>query len=245
MSTTRRVNIAPPIWAVIPAAGTGSRFSGDGAKQYARIGDVTVLEHSVAALLQHENLQKIVIALHADDTQGRQLSLLQHQKICFVQGGVERTDSVLQAMRYLRDFSANDDFVLVHDAARPCLSSADVQKLVDALSADPVGGILAIPATDTLKKVNAANIVSTVDRSAVWQAQTPQMFRFGLLLECLQQTQRQNRSVTDEASAIEACGHVAKVVEGSRRNIKITYPDDLALAEFYLRAAQEKQGQSL
>jgi 2-C-methyl-D-erythritol 4-phosphate cytidylyltransferase/2-C-methyl-D-erythritol 2,4-cyclodiphosphate synthase len=232
------MNIEPGIWAVIPAAGTGSRF-GRGVKQYACIGGATVLERSVAALLQQENVKKIVIALHPDDTQGKQLPLLQHEKICFVTGGSERADSVLQALYYLRDFARKDDFVIVHDAARPCVATADLQKLIDTLHDDSVGGILAVPAIDTLKTVDAMNIVGTVDRAAIWQAQTPQMFRFGLLLECLQQSIKTQQLVTDEASAVEACGYAVKIVAGSRSNIKITYQDDLALAAFYLCEAVE------
>ena len=232
------------IWAVIPAAGIGNRFGADRAKQYASINNVTVLEHSTAALLQQKSLQKIVIALHADDTQGAQLPLLQHEKITFVCGGVERTDSVLQALLYLREYAEKDDWVLVHDAARPCLSVSDLQKLIDTLCDDPVGGILAVPATDTLKRIDDNDIGGTIDRSVIWQAQTPQMFRFGLLLECLQQTQQKQQLITDEASAIEARGYTAKVVLGSRSNIKITYPDDLALAEFYLREEHAKQGKT-
>ena len=227
------------IWAVIPAAGTGSRFGADHLKQYASINNTTVLEYSAVALLQQESLQKIIIALHADDTQGAQLPLLQHDKVGFVHGGAERIDSVLQALLYLREYADKDDWVLVHDAARPCLSISDLQKLINTLRNDPVGGILAIPATDTLKQIDGNEINCTIDRSMIWQAQTPQMFRFGLLLECLQRAQQKKQSITDEASAIEACGCTAKVVLGSRSNIKITYPDDLALAAFYLREAGE------
>lgn len=221
------------IWAVVPAAGTGTRFSDQRIKQYASIGNATVLEHSVAALLQHSAIQKIVIALHPDDLQGRQLPLLQHEKICFVEGGAERADSVLQALLHLDVHADKDDWILVHDAARPCLSIQDIQNLISALSDNPVGGILAIPATDTLKKVEDNSVVCTIDRSLIWQAQTPQMFRFRLLLTCLQLAQQTAQRITDEASAIEAGGYAPEVILGSRSNIKITYPDDLALAEFY------------
>lgn len=236
----------PLIWAVIPAAGTGSRFSTDnagfsGAKQYASIGSATVLEHSVSTLLENADIEKIVIALHPEDTRARQLPLLQHEKICFVQGGAERSDSVRQALLFLRDVAEVGDWVLVHDAARPCLSVSDLQNLVDTLRDDLVGGILAVPVTDTLKKVDAGNVVGTIDRSAIWQAQTPQMFRFGLLLECMQQAHQKQKLVTDDASAIEACGYTAKIVSGSRSNIKITYPDDLALASFYLNESYLQQ----
>jgi 2-C-methyl-D-erythritol 4-phosphate cytidylyltransferase len=226
----------PSLWAVVPAAGVGSRFSVTGEpKQYSLIGKLTVLEHSVYALLQCAAVQQVVIALQPDDQRAEQLPLLQHQKIRFVPGGAERADSVLQSLQYLEQFASESDWVLVHDAARPCLSVADLGYLIEQLEGDAVGGILAVPAVDTLKKVSGNTILETVDRSQIWQAHTPQMFRFGLLLQCLQQVRARQLPVTDEASAIEACGHVARVVEGSRRNIKITYPDDLALAAFYLQ----------
>ncbi len=228
------MRVVPSLWAVVPAAGVGSRFSGTGEpKQYSLIGKLTVLEHSVHALLQCNAVQQVVIALQADDQRAK--PLLKNQKIRFVPGGAERADSVLQALCYLKPFAAENDWVLVHDAARPCLSSADLGHLIEQLEGDPVGGILAVPAVDTLKKVSVNTILETVNRSQVWQAQTPQMFRFGLLLQSLQQVSARQLPVTDEASALEACGHVARVVEGSRRNIKITYPDDLALAAFYLQ----------
>lgn len=221
------------IWAVVPAAGIGTRFSDQRIKQYASIGNATVLEHSVTNLLQHPSIHKIVIALHPGDSQGRQLPLLQHEKISFVEGGVERADSVLQALLHLNAYADQGDWILVHDAARPCVSMQDIHNLISALSDDPVGGILAIPATDTLKTVEANSIVRTIDRSLIWQAQTPQMFRFGMLLKCLQLAKQNVQLITDEASAIEACGYAPKVILGSRSNIKITYPDDLALAAFY------------
>jgi 2-C-methyl-D-erythritol 4-phosphate cytidylyltransferase len=240
------VSATARIWAVIPAAGTGSRFSASnagfsGMKQYACIGNATVLEHSVSALLRNADIEKIVIALHPEDTRARQLPLLQNEKICFVQGGAERSDSVRNALLFLCGLSQDQDWILVHDAARPCLLESDLQNLVDTLQDDPVGGILAVPVTDTLKKVDEGNIVSTIDRSSIWQAQTPQMFRFGLLLESIQQAQQKQRKITDEAAAIEASGYTARVVSGSRSNIKITYPDDLALAAFYLREGHLQQ----
>lgn len=229
------MKLEPQIWVVIPAAGIGSRFGNHGAKQYASIGGVTVLERSVSTLLQQDNLQKIVIALHPGDSQGRELPMLQGEKICFVDGGAERADSVLHALVYLHEHAKKDDWILVHDAARPCLSFSDVRKLIDSLCGEPAGGILAVPVTDTLKRSNGLEITETIDRTNIWQAQTPQMFRFGLLLECLQHAQQKNQLVTDEASAVEACGYAVKIVAGSRSNIKITYPDDLALAAFYLQ----------
>lgn len=235
------MNARSRVWAVIPAAGTGSRFDHDKPKQYAHTGLHTVLEHSAIVLLGNEKISQLVIAVHPDDVQAQQLPALQDKKVRFTKGGEQRADSVLHALEYLQEEAMPDDWVLVHDAARPCLSVDDLQNLLDALIDDPVGGILAVPVTDTLKKVDEGNIVSTVDRSAIWQAQTPQMFRFGLLLECMQQALEKKLRVTDEASAVEAAGYIAKVVRGSNSNIKITYPDDLALAAFYLREGHPQQ----
>jgi 2-C-methyl-D-erythritol 4-phosphate cytidylyltransferase len=235
------VNTGSRVWAVIPAAGTGSRFDGDKPKQYARIGLHTVLEHSAISLLGNEKINQLVVAVQPDDVQAQQLPVLQDKKVRFAKGGQQRADSVLHALEYLQEEAMPDDWVLVHDAARPCLSVNDLQNLLDTLIDDPVGGILAVPVTDTLKKVDEGNIVSTIDRSSIWQAQTPQMFRFGLLLAALQQALGKKMPVTDEASAVEATGYIAKIVHGSRRNIKITYPDDLALAAFYLREERPQQ----
>lgn len=231
-------SVEPRIFAVIPAAGTGSRFAAGEAKQYAPLLLTTVLERSAAALLALPTLQKLVIAIHAEDTRAVSLPRLQHTKIQFVMGGAERADSVLAALETLQNVAAENDWVLVHDAARPCLTEKDLQRLVECLVQDAVGGILAIPAIDTLKQVSKHVIVHTIDRQTIWQAQTPQMFRFGLLLHALQSARKERFVVTDEASAMEAAGHVVKIVEGARSNIKVTYPEDLALAAFYLQ--QEK-----
>lgn len=229
----------PALWAVIPAAGVGSRFSDYGEpKQYALVQNRTVLEHSVDALLQCPRLQQLVIAIHPQDARATGLHALQRPDIRLVQGGAERADSVLAALLSLREQAAADDWVLVHDAARPCLSKRDLVTLVQTLNDDLVGGILAVPAVDTLKQVAGDRILHTVDRAGIWQAQTPQMFRYGLLVQCLQQARADRLPVTDEASAIEVYGYTARVVEGSRSNIKITYPDDLALAAFYLQQEQ-------
>lgn len=229
----------PAIWAIIPAAGMGSRFSGSGEpKQYAQIHHQTVLEYSVDAMLHCAGLQRLVVAIHPDDQRAATLPLAGNPKVSLVTGGAERCDSVLAALQAIQAEAAADDWVLVHDAARPCLSPHDLDVLVETLQGHPVGGILAVPATDTLKQVNGLEIHHTIDRSSVWQAQTPQMFRYGLLLQCLQAAREKSLVVTDEASAIEAFGHKARVVEGSRSNIKITYPEDLALATFYLQQEQ-------
>jgi 2-C-methyl-D-erythritol 4-phosphate cytidylyltransferase len=236
-------------WAVVPAAGIGSRFVDnvctDTSKQYRMIGDRTVLEHSVAVLLQNPCIHKVVIALHADDNRAYRLPALRHPKIRFIAGGAERADSVRNALLYLSQQSACDhDWVLVHDAARPCLHAEDLQALLSALAHDAVGGLLAVPATDTLKQADVvapheSRVRATLDRSLIWHAYTPQMFRFSVLLQAMQQAHRNAISITDEASAIETLGLRPRLIQGRRDNIKITYSQDLALAAFYL--AQQRQ----
>lgn len=222
------------LFAVIPAAGTGSRF-GATPKQYASLGSSTVLEHSAAALLALPALQHLIIAIHPDDNQAASLPLLQDARVAFTVGGAERADSVLAALDLLSTQARADDWVLVHDAARPCLNQHSLIKLIAELQHEAVGGLLAVPAIDTLKQVVGGVIEKTVDRSAIWQAQTPQMFRFGVLHRALQCAQQEHRTVTDEASALELQGCAVKIVAGVRSNIKITFPEDLALAAFYLK----------
>lgn len=228
-------NREPRLFAVIPAAGTGNRFAANTPKQHATLLSKTVLEHSVSALLTLTELERLVVVIQANDVETASLPSLQDSRVFFAQGGDTRADSVLSGLTALKKNADDNDWVLVHDAARPCLLPSDVTRLLHAVRAEVAGGILAVPVVDTLKAVCAEKITHTVDRSALWQAQTPQMFRLGLLLEALQHARNEQRVVTDEASAMEAMGYAVKVIEGSRSNIKITYPEDLALAAFYLQ----------
>lgn len=231
-------SVEPHLFAVIPAAGSGSRFDADELKQYALLHATTVLERSAAILLKLPALKKLVIAIHTNDTRAASLSGLQDARVQFVVGGETRADSVLSALTALQSVAADDDWVLVHDAARPCLTEKHLRLLIDTLSQDAVGGILAVPTTDTLKQVENSAVTKTVDRSAIWQAQTPQIFRFKLLFDALQQARIEKKNITDEASALELVGHAVKIVEGTRSNIKITYPEDLSLAAFYLERGE-------
>lgn len=218
-------------WIIVPAAGVGRRFGGDIPKQYQRLQAKTVIEHTLERLLSLHS-SAIVVAVHQEDDQWRQLDIFQHPQIRTVQGGNERVDSVRLAMESLHQEAASGDWVLVHDVARPCVQVADIEKLMEQLQAHNVGGILATPVSDTIKRVaNSVDIASTEDRSQLWAAQTPQMFRYGLLLNSLQIAREQQRQPTDEAAAIESLGHTPQVVEGSRDNIKITRTEDMAIAE--------------
>ncbi len=225
----------PRFFAVVPAAGIGKRMGSDKPKQYLPLLGKTVIEHTIATLLAQPLLERIIITTSAEDTHWRTLGLLDNTRIDVVEGGAERCHSVLNGLKHLSNHVDNNDWVLVHDVARPCIAASDIQRLITELSSHPVGGILAVPMSDTVKQVDGKAITATVDRSLLWRAQTPQMFRHQLLLESLTAGIEQGLSITDEASAIELAGHQAEVVEAMSANIKITRPEDLALAEHYLK----------
>lgn len=224
-------------WAVVPAAGSGTRMRSEIPKQYLTINDRTVLEHTLARLCSHPAIAGVVVALSARDSWWPRLRRLPASKpLAVVTGGAERCHSVLNCLRYLRRLQPADSWVLVHDAARPCVRLADIDNLLRVCSDHPVGGLLGMPVHDTMKRCDSDNaIVETVDRRQLWHAMTPQMFRLGILMDALEQSLAREQLVTDEASAIEARGLRPLMVAAAADNIKITRPEDLLLAEFYLR----------
>jgi 2-C-methyl-D-erythritol 4-phosphate cytidylyltransferase len=227
---------SPAFWFVVPAAGSGSRMQSVTPKQYLCLANKTVLDQTLSRLLSVTDFAGIVVALSANDQDFSQSLFASHPKIHRVVGGQERSDSVLAALEFLENKIAQDDWVLVHDAARPCISVESINELIQSLIDDPVGGILAIPVADTLKRSNPQQeIIETLDRRSLWQAQTPQMFRYGVLLSSLKKARANQQTVTDEASAIELAGLSAKILAGRTDNIKITRPTDLDLAEFILQ----------
>jgi 2-C-methyl-D-erythritol 4-phosphate cytidylyltransferase len=186
--------------------------------------------------LRHESIVGVAVAISASDIYWESVALNTKKTVVVAQGGQERCLSVINALNALNNIAAADDWVLVHDAARPCVRLHDIDKLIHELKDHPVGGILAVPAHDTLKRGGkAAEIIETVDRRDLWQAQTPQMFRLQALRKALQQAIEDGFLVTDEASAMEHLGLKPKLVEGHADNIKVTRPEDLPLAEFYLQ----------
>lgn len=228
------------IWVVVPAAGVGRRFGGDTPKQYQQLLGKSVIEHTLERLLELEGAQ-IVVALSPVDTQWQQLSVFQSPSIHTAAGGDERADSVRLALESLQGKAEKNDWVLVHDVARPCVRVQDIKNLLTQLANHTVGGVLATPVSDTVKRVlNQSNIDSTEDRSQLWAAQTPQMFRYGLLLEGLKTAVQQQCQPTDESAAIEQLGYTPSVVEGSRDNIKITRLEDMAIAEAIMKYQQEQ-----
>ncbi|WKJ89523.1 2-C-methyl-D-erythritol 4-phosphate cytidylyltransferase [Methylomonas montana] len=220
-------------WAVVPAAGVGKRMQADRPKQYLPLADKTVIEHTLLRLLESGAFQAVAVAISIEDPYWPELEVSKHPNVITAPGGKERADSVLSALKSLQGLADEDDWVLVHDAARPCLTSADIHLQIETLKNDPVGGILALSSHDTLKHVDGDTITATVDRKHIWRALTPQMFKYGMLRDALQQTEG-NPAITDEASALELLGYKPKIVEGRPDNIKITRPEDLALAQFYM-----------
>ena len=219
-------------WAVVPAAGIGRRMATAVPKQYLRIGGMTVLERTLSVLADEPRIAGIMVAVLAEDPWWPGLEPPSACPVETVTGGAERADSVLNALRALKSRGADDrDWVLVHDAARPCLRADDLGHLIDTLADDAIGGLLGVPVADTLKRVGPeGGVEATVDRDGLWRALTPQMFRLGALTTAIESARASGVSVTDEARAMEWAGHRPRIVEGSAGNLKITTAEDLALA---------------
>lgn len=204
-------------------------------KQYREVAGQPVLAHSLLKLLALPELEQVVVVLHPDDEHFARLAIARNAKVISTTGGKERQDSVLNGLAALSEAQA-DDWVLVHDAVRPCVTVADLQKLLATLADHPVGGLLGAPVDSTLKAVDDNSVVTgTVDRSRLWQAYTPQMFRVGQLRKAMQQASDSKKAITDEASAIEAYGLQPQLVLGNKHNIKITHESDLQLADWLLQ----------
>ena len=225
----------PRHYAIVPAAGSGSRFGSGTPKQYLSLGGRPLIFHTLAALVACPEIDRVWVVLAPDDAEwdrhdwselGAKLETLR----C---GGATRAESVANGLDAVGQVVEEDDWMLVHDAARPGLSQALLAALCDALRGDPVGGLLAVPTADTLKRADAGQrVAATESREGLWQAQTPQMFRYGLLRRALDGRQ----AVTDEAGALEAMGYRPLLVRADATNFKVTYPADLELAELVLKA---------
>lgn len=224
----------PRHYAIVPAAGTGARFGAEKPKQYLDLLGRPLIFHTLAALTAHPAIERVWVVLAPDDPYWPKYDWSElGPKLETVRcGGASRAASVTNGLRAAAMTALDEDWILVHDAARPCLSAAMLDSLCTELADDPVGGILAVPVADTLKRADAEQrVAATEPRDGLWQAQTPQMFRYGALLAALEQSQ----SVTDEAGAIEAAGFHPRLVKGDSTNLKVTYPADLALAAMILR----------
>ena len=222
-------------WCVIPAAGSSRRFGGDVPKQYCQLGGRPMLVATLERLATHPAIAGFVVSLADQDRWWPGLAACEGKPIVTCVGGVERADSVLAGLKALPGDVGPRDWVLVHDAARPCVSHADLTRLIERGRHHPVGAILATPVRDTLKRSgNDDQIEATVPRENLWRAQTPQMFRRGELMAALESARRLGRFCTDDANALELSGKNPLLVEGSDENLKVTSSADMALAEAML-----------
>jgi 2-C-methyl-D-erythritol 4-phosphate cytidylyltransferase len=222
---------------LIVAAGSGSRFGDTAPKQYRTLAGRTMLHHAVHGLLTADEIEAVFVVLAPDDAlfRSHDWSEFGDRLAPLYCGGSSRHDSVLNGLVAASSAVDPEDWVLVHDAARPCLGRDELRRLIAAVTADETGGILAVPVSDTLKRADGEQrIIATEAREGLWQAQTPQMFRHGVLIQALQQSS----NMTDEASAVERMGLRPKLVEGRATNLKVTYPADLELAELILRSRE-------
>ena len=226
------------LWAVVPAAGSSRRMAGAALpKQYLPLAGRSIIEWSVAPFLERSDCERIVVVVAEQDRHWPQQSLARHPKILTATGGAGRVDSVRAGLQALASQATELDWVLVHDAARPCLKSMDLNRLIADLSDDSVGGLLAAPVVDTLKRGDVENRVqATVSRASLWRALTPQMFRYAVLDRALRKAHETRSAPTDEAQAVEALGLQPRLVPGDPDNIKITLPDDIERAARLLKS---------
>jgi 2-C-methyl-D-erythritol 4-phosphate cytidylyltransferase len=225
---------APRLWCVVPAAGRGTRVGGDCPKQYLPLAGRPLIEHTLERLAAHPRIAGLLVTLAATDAHWPGITTLNGKPVRAATGGVERSDSVLAGLDALPDSVGADDFVLVHDAARPCVRLADIDKLIE-LAGTAGGGLLGAPLRDTLKRADAAGRSGlTEPRDQRWRAFTPQMFRRGPLSAALRDAARRGVNPGDEAMAMEQAGFAPLLVEGAEDNIKVTTAADFALAEFLL-----------
>jgi 2-C-methyl-D-erythritol 4-phosphate cytidylyltransferase len=205
-------------------------------KQYLDLAGRAVIDHALDLFVADTRIQGVVVALDREDHYWPLTAYAGHSKVIRAHGGAERCHSVLNALEILGAHARPEDWVLVHDAARPCLRPGDLDRLIEILLDDPIGGLLGIPVRDTMKRAEASDrIGETVDRASLWHAFTPQMFRLGQLAAALRDALAANDLVTDDASAMERFGQAPRLVEGHADNIKITRAEDLPLARFYLQ----------
>lgn len=231
---------ASSIVAIVPAAGVGSRMKADRPKQYLLLDGKTILEHTIEQLLAFPVIDKVIVAISDTDPYFDELPISKDNRVIRVTGGGERADSVLSGLEYLKEHQLSE-WVMVHDAARPCIRHSDIEKLITEVVPHQIGGILASPVRDTMKQANQdSTIETTIDRSVLWHALTPQLFTTEILYSALKTGLEKGLSITDESSAIELMGYLPKLVHGRADNLKVTQPEDLDLAEFYLQKMKKE-----
>ncbi|MFK8079334.1 MAG: 2-C-methyl-D-erythritol 4-phosphate cytidylyltransferase [Granulosicoccus sp.] len=237
-----------PLWVIVPAAGSGQRLGGELAKQYRLLDGVSMLERTIEGVLGIPGFAGMVVVLAPDDTHWPAGLYEADSRIHTTTGGKSRADSVLAGIDYVLQQTPADTWLMVHDAARPLVDVRDIQRLINVVyNSASIGGLLATPVHDTLKKADEyAGVMQSIDRSDLWQAQTPQMFRAGDLHDALVQAMNNDAStITDEASAMELAGHQPQLVEALRPNFKITRPVDWEMAVALLQMRRQLAEESL
>jgi len=231
-----------PVWAVIPAAGSGSRMQSDIAKQYLRFQGKTIIEHCLDRLLSHPQIEGAIVVISEDDRFWDGLGYNPDKPVFTTNGGSERQHSVYNGLIALQSRIGSDAFALVHDAVRPLVSHLDLSGVIDAARQHAAGAILASRVTDTLKLQAASMVIAnTLSREGLWRALTPQVFQLQVLLEALKKIIDEQLAITDDAQAVELSGYAPKLVAGSADNFKITTPGDLALAEMVWLNQRDQQ----
>lgn len=232
----------PSIFAIVPAAGIGSRMGADKPKQYLQLAGRSVIEHTLSKLLQVNEIEKIIVCLAPDDEIFKTLLCASEKRIILVEGGATRSESVCSGLNWLKADGHRDAWALVHDAARPCVNPSRIKALIKQCINQNAGGILAVPMANTLRRVNGEVLgkTETVSRENIWAAHTPQLFRVGELSDGLCFAAAKNIAVTDEASAIESAGGKVLMIEDDTTNIKVTRPEDLVIASLILNAQQQE-----
>ena len=250
------INAISSFVVIVPAAGVGKRMQSNCPKQYLPLNGQSILTHTLGKLLSHPRISKVILVLSENDEYFEECEFSHHDDVIRVNGGKERVDSVFNGLKAIDN--AQYPWVLVHDAARPCLSHQDIDKLIKTCLDANCGGILATPVRDTMKRGSLISLVSsesdfqgelsqvnnTVDRSQLWHALTPQLFKTAELFSAIDDAQKQSLIITDESSAMEQAGFTSLLIVGNSENIKVTHPDDLALAEFYLNRQMNSNNES-
>jgi 2-C-methyl-D-erythritol 4-phosphate cytidylyltransferase len=223
----------PTTFALVPAAGQGTRMGDSLPKQYLPVAGRPMMFHSLEALAAVGRIDHVIVILSPLDRHwgGHDWSAFPDKIEALFAGGASRGESVANALALLADRAAADDWILVHDAARPCIATRLVEQFLDEVGDDPVGGLLAMPLADTLKRAeDSMRVGETIPREGLWRAQTPQMFRYDVLRRGLARTP----GATDESQAVESLGQMPRIVQGENANLKVTFADDLPLAEMIL-----------
>lgn len=239
--TTPHSKAQQQFWVVVPAAGVGERMQADRPKQYLRLAGKTILEHTLSRLLEHPAVAGVVAVIADRDRYWETTAFAGDSRVIVAAGGRERYHSVLNGLAKLTALVAPQQWVLVHDVARPCLCLADIDALIGAIAGDADGYLLGAPVRDTMKQTDGSGrVMATAERAGLWHAFTPQLFRLGQLQGALSDCLAKGVLVTDEASAMELCGFHPQMVAGSEQNIKITRPSDLPLAEWILKTQRQE-----